>query len=278
MKKLRIVAILAASAAVAAVPASASAAPSVKDVRLQVKQANASLNKASGAALAGNYGQARSAIARLGGYAKRADQLARRVSRVADSSGDRVRAAKSLVAVAGQYDRIVGDFASLLDQVSPDVQQLIAQGLTLGADAQARIVEMLTKLTDRLPEPVAATVLAAIERFETDGDLQTLVEALASDEVVDGVKGVLTEQLDEMFAHVDELIDRLEAIDPELAAMVGGVMDSVKVMMNQVNDMLAGLFDGLLGGGIPLFPGFDDLPGFGGLFDLPGFSAEFARK
>ena len=272
MKAFRPVAILAVGAALVAVPASASAAPKVKDVRASVKQADASLSQVSQAARAGNRGQVKSAMVRLGNHVRKADRLARKIQRVADSSGERVHAAHALVSVAGQYDQLVGKFTALLDDVTANVQPLIAQALALSGDAQTRIVTMLTKLAEQLPEPVAQTVLDAIEQFQTDGDIEALIAALSSDEVIDSVKGILSEHLDGMFADLQGLVDRLGEIDPELAGIVGGILDSLHGLIDQVNDLVSHLFDGLLGGGIPLFPGFDDLPGIGDLFgDLPGF-------
>lgn len=263
MQGFRKISVLAVGAALFAVPATASAEPNVKDVRSIVKQANGSLGQASDAALRGDYGDVRSAIAKLGAHAKRSDQLARKIRRLADSQGERVRASKALVAVGAQYDRIVGEFTDLLAEVDAEIQPLIAQGIALGTDAQDRILGMLVKLAGTLPEPVAENALSAIERFQTDGDIEALIAALTSGDVIASVKGMLTEHLDAMFADLQAMVDRLAEIDPRLADMVGGTLGSLRETVDQVNDLLAGLFEDLLGGALPLFPGFGDLPGFG---------------
>lgn len=254
MKAPRLIVALAATTALVAVPASAAAEPKVKHVRSAVKQMKGSLADARQAALAGHSAELRVAITELGSDARRAERKARKIKRNASSRRQRVQAARALTLATAGYDQLIGRFAAILDSVPADVQHLIAGGIALGADAQQRLVGMLARLADRLPEGAAARVLAAIERFETDGDLAALVDALGSDGVTDAVKSALTERLDEMFSHLETVVDRLAELDPELAEMVTGVLDSVSELVDRLSEIAAGFDLGDLGlGGLGFF-------------------------
>jgi hypothetical protein len=97
-------------------------------------------------------------------------------------------------------------------------------------------------------------VLEAIAQFEADGDIEALLAALASPDVIDAVKPLISDLIAQVTEHVTGVLDQLQELlatlplPPEVAALIGQVIGDIDVLLADVMAMVDELIGGLLGG------------------------------
>jgi hypothetical protein len=243
-------------AALFATPAMANA--SVGD---KLSRASKALDDAAGAANGGD---------RAGfDAASRANRrLTVKAAREARGVGDRSRRARLMRRVAAASDSAVDEYAALIALVPPSLQLPVVDGLADAAQIRDRLTDMLLQMAEGLAEPARSQVVDAIARFQSDGEIGALFEALSSGEVLDGVKALIQEQIEALGAHLDGVLSQLEELTGILPPHAGEALDGAIAMIQShlahVTDLIGGLLDGF--GGLPLGGGFDN----GGFCELLG--------
>jgi hypothetical protein len=250
--------------AFALVPAAAQAGVA-KKVDRHVSAAAGAFKSASASAKTGD------AVA-FGEYAKLSRKAAAKAERKALAVKERAKRARLLKRVAGLHDTKLIGFAGLIDDVSPNLQLPLVNLVGFEAEARAELVHILTRVADRLPEPARTQVLEALARFSDGGEIDELFEALVSENVVGGVKDLISEHLGTISEMIGGVLDELGGLTGTLPGPAAAVVDDVLAMIEANLDRVFGMIDGILGGlgGGSGDPGGAALPGLGSLCDLLG--------
>jgi hypothetical protein len=205
-------------------------------------------------------------------YAKSAHRHTARAERSARKAKGKAKKARLLRQVAAQYDANLDEAADLIEWVPTNMQFSVVDFVAISADARARVVEILTQIAEFLPEPGRTAVLNAIATFETDGDIESLLQALTSDDVLGSVKSMILEQINSISEHIGTVLGDLEGLTgilpPGAAEMVNEVIGMIQAHIADIGSLIDGLFSGLSGDG-GWFSGFGGF-GFGSLCDLVG--------
>ncbi|KAA0273697.1 MAG: hypothetical protein EDQ89_04065, partial [Acidobacteria bacterium] len=118
-------------------------------------------------------------------------------------------------------------------------QEEIAAALERLHGLRAELIAELTGLVDSLPPDVRDQVLAAISRFEADGDLDALVDALGDPDVIAAVRERLGELVGEVTDSICEHLDELEELLPP------GALDELEAAFDRVAEHLDEVLDRL---------------------------------
>lgn len=257
-------------AAALAFAGTAEAAPSGKDSRAATAAARAANAMAVDAARAGEpgAGEALRSAVRLD---RRASRVAARVVAARGGSGG----ARLMRAAAGGVDDGIDGLSEVLATVPPELQVEIAAALEKLHALRDELVGKLTVLVDELPTAARDKVLAAIARFQSDGDLEALVGALGDPDVVVAVRerleALLGEVTDSIRSHLGELeevlppgaLDELQAAFDRVAAHLDEVMEQLAEILGEgpggppalPDDLCAGLEELFAELGLPVPPG-----------------------
>jgi hypothetical protein len=247
--KARFMTIAAATALVAfAAPAGAAANPTPSDVQGHVRSAEQAKWQAARAARAGHQAQAGHALR----VARREASRARFAAAGLDGVVVRTRA---LIGVAALYDRMFDLYAEIVDQVPALGQDEILGAIHFSSLNRDQIVAVLTRVAEKLPEPVRTKVLEVVAAFQQDGDLESLVDALSSDDVVAAVKAKIAGELDAITSRIDGLLTELEGLVGVLPGPASGIVSQV---IGTIRTQLTGVF-GMLNGRLGSI--LDGLPG-----------------
>jgi hypothetical protein len=241
MRKLFLLSALSVSLLIA--PAVANASPTGH----QLAAARDALHAARSSALAGNASSTAS-------YAHAALRHSNRAERAAKDLTNRSKRAEALTKVAAFDDQSFGTFIALLDQVPASVQDEVAQALAQSGVSEGQVIDLLTQLANNLPEPARTDVLEAITKFESDGDVQALIDVLTSGDVVSSVQSYLQEQLGSILDQVNGILAHLDAmadqLPPDAAAQVHQAIAMIESQLGSLQSL------------------FNSLPGLGSLCDL----------
>ena len=203
-------------------------------------------------------------------YAKSAQDHTAKAERSARKVRGKAKKAKLLRQVAAQYDANLDEYADLIEWVPTDMQFSVVDFVAISAEARERVVEFLTHIAEFLPEPGRTAVLNAIASFETDGDLESLIEAFASEDVIGSVKAMILEQINQISEHIGAILGDLESLTgtlpPGAADAVNQAIAMIQSQLGDLSTLIDELFSGLSGDG-GFFSGFGDF-GFGSLCDL----------
>ena len=218
--------------------ASAVAAPSGKDVHRATAAARAANTAAVDAARAGAP-DADAAIRRAVRRDARAARLADRVAARRGSAGS----ARILRSTTAGIDGGIDGLAPVLNDVPPELQEAITAALVQLHGLRDELIGELTDLVDTLPPDLREQVLAAIARFESDGDLEALVDALGDPDVVNSVR----ERLEALLADVtesigDQLGDLEELLPPGALDQLEESIDRISEHLDDVMAMLEEIF------------------------------------
>ena len=229
-------------------PATAAAAPAVPDVRDRLEAARTALSYSAWAAEMGSAAHVSSAFDRFETITARAERMARRVD------GRRARA-RAITAVGRTVDLGLDRFAEILDEVPPQAQAAVADAIGHSVEARNRMVSILTRLAERLPEPARRAVVRAITAFQADGDVESLIAALTSDDVLNAIKVIVTGHLESVAAHIDEALDRLgdlaTGLPPRAQAAVDAAVATIREQLDGASELIAGILESLPGGALP---------------------------
>jgi hypothetical protein len=241
-------------AAVAALllTAPAGAAPSLKDARhanVKAKRAVA----ASVIAARSSTGDAAAKVAR----ARRLQARAARISRRAGAHRSAAAKARLLRGAAAGVDGAFDSYAELLPEVPPELQPVIAEALAQLGELRGQLVTEITGFIDDLPPDVRDRVLAAIAAFQSDGDLEALLQALTDPAVTAGVQAQLQELITNLTGMLQEQIGSFEGLEELLPP---GALEQLQEVATQLQSQLESVL-GMLGeifgdpGQVPELPG-----------------------
>jgi hypothetical protein len=152
------------------------------------------------------------------------------------------------------------------------MQAPVVDAVGISADARARVVEFLAQLAERLPEPARTAILNAIASFETDGDLASLFEAFASDDVIGSVKSMILDQINQISAHIGDVLGQLESLTgmlpPGASEALNMAIGTITSHIGELSTLIDELFSGFGGEG-GFFGGLGGF-GLGSLCDVLG--------
>lgn len=256
MKRIRLIAI-GAMLALAAIPTTASAAPNVRDVAKQVRDANSAIELARQAAVQGDVDELLAQLQADRRSMGRAERKARAVEGVANKA----RAQRKL---ASHYDLVFDQFAAIIDELPAEAQARVLGAIQYGSSARDEVIARLTALASRLPDGAQQAVTEAVVRMQTDGDLKSLVDAIGSDDVGPGIRAALTDVFGEVTSRIEGSLDDLEAIvgtlPPEAQGHVQDALARVRSQLAEVLSVLEGILGSVPGGGVDIC---STLGGFG---------------
>jgi hypothetical protein len=205
-------------------------------------------------------------------YMKAAHDHTAKAERSARKAKGKSKKAKLMRQVAAQYDENLDEYADLIAWVPTDVQAPVVDAVAISAEARARVVEFLTRIAEYLPEPGRTAVLNAIAAFETDGDLASLFEAFASEDVIGSVKSMILEQINQISAHIGDVLGHLESLTgllpPGAADALNMAIGMITEHIGDLSTLIDELFSGFGGEG-GFFGGFGGF-GLGSLCDVLG--------
>jgi hypothetical protein len=231
--------------AVALVLVAPAVAQASSPVSRHLADARSALAAARGAALDGRG----PAVSNHVTQALHSARLARKAANALASRKDRARA---LQQVAAFDDAGLGAFAGLLDRVPVSVQDEVAQGLADSAAARQQVVDLLTQLAVDLPEPMRSELLDAVAGFESDGDIQALLDALASGDLTGSVQELVTQQLDDLSTELNDLLDEFQTfagqLPPDEAAQLQQAIALLRAELADAGSSLEDLLVAILAG------------------------------
>ena len=186
-------------------------------------------------------------------YVRAAHNHTAKAERSARKAKGKSKKAKLMRRVAAQYDSNLDEYADLIEWVPTDLQLPVADAVAISADARARAVEFLTHIAEFLPEPGRSAVLSAVAAFETDGDLETLLEALMSDDVIGSVKTVIVDTIGEIGTHITDVLGSLESLTgmlpPGATEAINMAIGMIESTLGQVSTLIDELLSGFGGEG-----------------------------
>jgi hypothetical protein len=141
-------------------------------------------------------------------HMKSAQKHTAKAERAARGAKGKARRAKLVRRVAAQYDANLDRNAGLIGRVPAALQAPVVESVATSAGARERVVGLLMRIAEGLPRSGEAKTFSAIAAFETDGDLEALIEAIASKGVLTSVKPAVVEQLNEISEHVNDVLAR----------------------------------------------------------------------
>jgi hypothetical protein len=258
----RIVAALATLAVLVAAPATASAAPSsskarsTTNVQVHVDKAATAVKRMQRHARLGNgKGVAKQLkIARSQSVA--ASRMARQMAATADPGTQSIAAAQALTLAGTQYDQLVESITAIVDQITGQVQALVANAIAPTLAGKQKIIEVLTQLLDQVPaeaKPMIASIIAALSVGDAD-EVVNLDAALDTGTLPSGVAGIVSQALAMATGIIDQAFAAVQAIVPMLPVAAQGpltqildmVTSTVATIMPSVLSTVTGLIDTVL--------------------------------
>lgn len=236
--KLRILlpALAVTSLLVAAAPAQAQ--PSAKDARKAAQRAQRAVN-ASVDAVRGGDPAATERIA----IARRLQAKAARLARRAGAGRGPAARARLLGAAAGSVDDAFDSYAELIAQAPPELQPYLLEALSRLEALRSELIAELTAFIDTLPADVREQVLAAIAAFQSDGDLQALIAALGSEQIVTAVQAGLEQLIAELTATIGAQLGELggleELLPPGALEQLEAAMAAIEAHLEEALGRLA---------------------------------------
>lgn len=110
----------------------------------------------------------------------------------------------------------------------------------------------LTQLAVGLPEPLRSELLDAVAGFESDGDIQALLDALASGDLTGSVQELVTQQLDDLSTELNDLLDQFQTfagqLPPDEAAQLEQAIALLRAELASAGSSLEDLIVAILAG------------------------------
>jgi len=301
----RILAALATLSVLVAAPATASAAkstskvPSTAKVQVYVDKAEKAVKRMNRYARLGNSKAVAKQLKIARSHSAAASRMSRKMAARATTDRQEIAAAQALTLAGTQYDQLVEAVTAIVDQITGQVQALVANAIAPSLAGKQKIVEVLTQLLDEVPaqvQPMIASIIAALSVGDAN-EVVNLNSALESGSLPSSIAGIVTSALtmatgimDQAFGIVQSIVPMLPAavqgplmqilnmvtstvgtIVPSVLATVTGLIDTILGSLPFVGGTssstggmfgLGGLLDGILGGGSGDLPG-----GIGGMLD-----------
>jgi hypothetical protein len=220
------------------VPATAGA-----DVRSELTQASAALDAAIDAADADDAAGLETQLAANTAHT----DLARKQARGISSLKQRAR---WVGRVGQQYEDNLTEYLFEVSFVGPSLQLSLANGFVTNLQSRQRVVSSLSRMLPRLPDAARTRALDVIGSLEAAGDIESMLDTVLDPDVIDQVKQLIAAQVDAAVAHMQAIIDRLEALTdrlpPELRAYVQDALEQISNELSAIGANASELIDGWL--------------------------------
>jgi hypothetical protein len=277
----RIVAAMATLAVVVGIPATASAKSTTKvastaNVQVHVDKATKAVKRMKRYARLANS----NAVAKQLKIARSQSAAASRMARSMASTTPSIADAQALTLVGTQYDALVEAVTAIVDQITGQVQALVANAIAPSLAGQQAIIDTLTQLLPQLPaeaQQIVASVIAALSVGDAT-EVVNLDDALDSGSLPSSIAGIVSSCLgmatgiiDQAFGIVQSLLPMLPtAVQGPLSQILDMVTSTVGTIIPSVLNTVTGLIDSILGS-LPFVGGTSSsasgLFGLGGLLD-----------
>lgn len=300
----RLVAVMATLASLVAVPATASAstnsvAPTKASVQANVDKAATAVKRIQRYARLGDSKRVASQLKIARTQTATASKSARRMAKGADTQSENLQAAQALTLAGTQYDDLIEAITAIVDQVTGQVQALVANSIAPSLAGKQRIIDVLNQILPQVPaqaQPIIASIIAALSAGDAT-EVVNLNSALQTGGLPVNISGIVSQALGMATAMIDQAFGMIQGLLPMLPAVVQGPLAQVLNMVNSIVGTivptvlttvtslvdtilgslpfvggtsaspagafgLGGLLDGILGGGSSALPG-----GIGGVLD-----------
>jgi hypothetical protein len=293
----RIVAVAAALATMAAVPATAPAkaptkAPTTATVQVSVDKASTAVKRMKRYARLGKSDAVARQLKIARSQSAAASRAARRIAGSAGTEQQNLAAAQALTLAGTQYDQLLEAITAIVDQITGQVQAIVANSIVPSLAGKQKIVELLTQLIDNVPasaQPIIASIITALSVGDAN-EVVNLDDALDSGTLPTGIAGIVSQCLGLATSMIDQAFGTIQSLIPMLPTAAQGplsqILDSVigtGGIVPGVLQTVTGLIDTILGS-LPFVGGTSSsagtgLAGLGGLLggivgggsqDLPG--------
>jgi uncharacterized protein YqgV (UPF0045/DUF77 family) len=278
----RLVAVMATLATLVAVPATASAstnsvAPTKASVQANVDKATTAVKRIKRYARLGDAKQVASQLKIARSQTAAASKGARRMANAADTQSENLKAAQALTLAGTQYDDLVEAITAIVDQITGQVQALVANSIAPSLAGKQKIIDVLNQILPQVPaaaQPIIATVIAALSAGDAD-EVMNLNDALQTGGLPVNVSAIVSQALAMATGLIDQAFGMIQGLVPMLPAVIQGPLAQVLNMVNSVVGTIVptvlttvtGLIDTILGS-LPFVGGTS--AGAGGAFGLGG--------
>lgn len=281
----RILAALATLAVLIAAPTAAQAKSSSKvastaNVQVHVDKAEKAVKRMNRYARLGNAKAVAKQLKIARSQSAAASRMSRKMASRATSDSQEIAAAQALTLAGTQYDQLVESVTAIVDQITGQVQALVANAIAPSLAGKQKIVEILTQLLDEVPaqvQPMIASIIAALSVGDAN-EVVNLDQALASGSLPSSIAGIVTSALNMATGIMDQAFGIVKSIVPMLPTAVQGplmqildmVTSTVGTIVPSVLNTVTGLIDTILGS-LPFVGGTSSstsaMFGLGGLLD-----------
>jgi hypothetical protein len=279
----RIVAAMATLAVLVAAPATASAAqssskvPSSANVQVHVDKATKAVKRMKRYARLGDNRSVAKHLKIARTQSAAASKMARSMATTADPGTQSIAAARALTLAGTQYDALAETITAIVDQITGQVQALVANAIGPSLAGKQKIVEVLTQLLDQVPaeaKPMIASIIAALSVGDAN-EIVNMNDALNSGALPVNIAGIVSSAMSMATGIMDQAFGIVQSILPMLPAVVQGPIAQVLKMVTSVVGTIVpsvlqtvtGLIDTILGS-LPFVGGTS--ASAGGLFGLGG--------
>ena len=206
-----------------------------------------------------------------------ASRMARTMASTAVTDTQDVAAAKALTLAGMEYDQLVETITAIVDQITGQVQALVANAIAPTLAGKQKIVEVLTQLLNDVPadvQPMIASIIAALSVGDAN-EIVNLDDALDSGSLPSSIAGIVSQCLNMATSIINEAFGIVQGIVPMLPTAVQGplmqildmVTSTVGTIVPTVLNTVTGLIDTILAS-LPFVGGTSATSG--GMFGLGG--------
>lgn len=247
-------------AALVALPATASAQSShhaSTSVKSHVSKAKKSLKKFHLAVAAHDDSLALADLNSARRHTAAAAKLARSLASHASTDAQQVSAASALTLAGGQYDSLVEQITALVDEVTGQVQAIVAQSIPSALAGKQKVIQILTELLPKLPAAAQGPLASIITALSVgdDTEVTNMQGALDGGTLPVNISGLISQSLGMATAAIQTAFDTIKGIIPLLPSVVQGplstildlVSNTVGTIIPTVLNMATGLIGQILG-------------------------------
>lgn len=268
-------------AAVVAIPATASAStthakPTKASVQVHVNKADTAVKRLKRYARLGDGVRVERQLKIARSQSADASRIARQLANSATTGHQTVVASQALTLAGTQYDDLVAAVTAIVDQISGQVQALVANSIAPSMAGKQKVIDALTQLLGTLPtevQPVVASIIAALSANDTTG-VVNMNQALDTG-LPTGITGVINQALSMATSLITQAFSTIQGIIPMLPTAAQGpisqilnlVSSTVGTLVPTVLQSVTGLINTILGS-LPFVGGTS--ASAGGMFGLGG--------
>jgi len=228
-------------ASLVAVPATASAstnsaAPTKASVQANVDKAATAVKRIKRYARLGDATRVAKQLKIARTQSATASKSARRMANSADTQSENLQAAQALTLAGTQYDDLIEAITAIVDQVTGQVQALVANSIAPSLAGKQRIIDVLNQILPQVPaqaQPIIASIIAALSAGDAT-EVVNLNSALQTGGLPVNVSAIVSQALGMATAMIDQAFGMIQGLLPMLPAVVQGPLAQVLNMVNSI--------------------------------------------